>query len=66
MRDAPSAEVRRALLLDFGNTLRAHVRREEEDLFPTTERTLTDQELTALGADLETRLPEVTRPWDAP
>ena len=66
MRDASTVEARRALLLEFGETLRAHVRWEEEELFPATEATLTDQELTALGADLELRLPETTRPWDAP
>lgn len=65
MRDASTVEARRALLLEFGETLRAHVRWEEEELFPAIEVTLTDAELTALGADLEARLPETTRPWDA-
>lgn len=66
MRDATTNEDRRALLLEFGEALRIHVRWEEAELFPDTEATLTEEELTALGADLDVRLPETTRPWDAP
>src|SRR5688572_17825327 len=50
MRDASEFQARRSLMLEFGETLRTHVRWEEEQLFPATEQLLTDQELTAVGA----------------
>jgi hypothetical protein len=57
MRDTSDIEARRILMLEFGETLRGHVRWEEEHLFPATEAMLSDEELTALGVDLKGRLP---------
>jgi hypothetical protein len=64
MRDAQDIETRRGLLVQFGETLRAHVRWEEETLFPATESLLGQDELDALGTDLAERLPEQPRPYD--
>ena len=62
MRDARDDAARADALLSFAETLRAHVRWEEESLFPETESTLTAEELDALGADLAVRLPETPLP----
>jgi hypothetical protein len=64
MRDTQEIETKRRLLLQFGETLRTHVRWEEETLFPATESLLEQRELDALGADLAERLPERPRPYD--
>ncbi len=64
MRDTASSEERRRLMLAFAEQLRAHVRWEEEQLFPLTEAACSDDELDALGADLAARLPEHPIPWD--
>ena len=54
---------RRRHLAEFASTMRAHVRWEEETLFPSAESILTDRELDALGEDLEARLPETPLPF---
>jgi hypothetical protein len=64
MRDTDDHEQRRTLLLELGETLRVHVRWEEETLFPLTEALLLTSELDALGSDLAARLPEHPLPWD--
>lgn len=58
MRDSAEAATRRNALADFAERLRAHVRWEEETLFPATESLLDQNELDALGSDLAARLPE--------
>jgi len=63
MRDTADLVARRAALLDFAATIRTHVRWEEESLFPTTEELLDGPELDALGAELETRIPEHPIAW---
>jgi hypothetical protein len=62
MRDTSEQPTRADALMSFGETLRAHVRWEEETLFPQTESALTEEELDALGADLAARLPETPLP----
>jgi hemerythrin-like domain-containing protein len=64
MRDnEEDTAARHAALLEFAEVIRAHVRWEEETLFPATEELLASSELDALGADLEARLPEHPLPW---
>jgi len=66
MRDATDLAARREALLAFAERLRAHVRWEEDELFPATERILEADELDALGGDLSERLPEHPLPfWEA-
>jgi hypothetical protein len=55
MRDTTDLDERRDALRRFGETLRAHIRWEEEVLFAETERRLTPGELTSLGADVAER-----------
>jgi hypothetical protein len=62
MRDGSSVDERRSALLELAETLRVHVRWEEESLFPETESALTNDELDALGRDLAERLPETPLP----
>ena len=62
IRDARGETERREALEAFHRDLAAHVRWEEETLFPLTEQTLEQHELDALGADLEARLPEYPLP----
>lgn len=64
MRDASDLATRREALVGLGEALRAHVRWEEETLFPAAESTLTEDELDALGVDLSARLPEHPLPFD--
>ncbi|MCA9644139.1 MAG: hemerythrin domain-containing protein [Myxococcales bacterium] len=64
IRDDTTVEGRRSLILELGRALSAHVRWEEEQLFPSTENLLSEEELTAVGADLEMRLPVSPLPWD--
>jgi hemerythrin-like domain-containing protein len=55
MRDTTDLDVRRDALRRFGETLRTHIRWEEEVLFAETERRLTAGELRSLGADVSER-----------
>ena len=55
---------RREALAAFGETLRAHIRWEERDLFEALQETLSPSELDAAGREIEERLPKPTRaPW---
>ncbi|MYH41143.1 MAG: hemerythrin domain-containing protein [Chloroflexi bacterium] len=64
MRDAGGDGERREALAAFGETLRAHIRWEERDLFEALQETLTPSELDAAGREIEERLPKTTRaPW---
>ncbi len=64
MRDAQSQDERRAALAEFGKTLRTHIRWEESQLFDRAQTTLSEEELTALGADIVEHLPNPTQaPW---
>ena len=56
MRDVPETESRRKAFLDFGATLRTHIRWEEDVLFAATEGRLTSDEMAALGADVTERV----------
>jgi hemerythrin-like domain-containing protein len=56
MRDKPGQ--RRDALARFGILLHEHVRWEEDILFERSQEILADEEMTALGIDLEDRLPE--------
>jgi hemerythrin-like domain-containing protein len=60
MRDATGHGDRRIALAAFAETLREHIRWEEETLFEVTQRRLTSAELDALSAEIEEFLPEVT------
>lgn len=66
MRDARDRTERKTVLRGLAERLRAHVRWEEDTLFPATEALLRQDELDALGRDLAARLPEQPRPfWEA-
>jgi hypothetical protein len=65
MRDTPEVEERRALLLDFGETIATHVHWEEQELFAVSEELLSSSELDAVGHDLDERLPRQVEAWDA-
>ncbi len=66
MRDTDDMQQRRRWLGEFAETMRSHVRWEEETLFPSTESLLEERELDALGEDLARRLPETPLPfWEA-
>ena len=56
MRGTNDVESQRKLLLEFAETIRTHIRWEEEVLFDETERLLTEPELGALGADIVDRV----------
>ncbi len=56
MRDTDDLEARRELLLEFAETIRTHIRWEEDVLFAETERLLTEAEIAALGADVAERV----------
>jgi hemerythrin-like domain-containing protein len=58
MRVAASPADRRAALTRFGETLRTHVRWEEAELFEWLQGAFTEDELDAVGAYLESHLPE--------
>lgn len=58
MRDDPTIAARRERLRGFGNLLREHVHWEEETLFEKTEKILQEDEMDALGEDLNARIPE--------
>ena len=60
-RDMTEPELRRDAISRFGETLRAHIRWEEEVLFEVTQRQLDESELVALGRDIAERLPDVSR-----
>jgi hemerythrin-like domain-containing protein len=60
MRDTTDRELRRDVVHRFGETLRAHIRWEEEVLFEVTQRALDEDELAALGRDITERLPGVS------
>lgn len=64
MRDAEGVEGRRDALARFGNSLRDHIRWEEEVLFSETERLLGRSEMTALAGEIDERQPE--QPVGAP
>ena len=55
MRDTRDLEARRAALRTFGETLRKHIRWEEDVLFEETQRRLARDEMSALGRDVEER-----------
>lgn len=57
MRDAPDAAVRADRIRRFGDTLRDHIRWEEETLFEAAQRFMAKAELKALGRELDERLP---------
>ena len=61
MRDTTDPELRRDAIHRFGETLRAHIRWEEEVLFEATQRQLDENELVALGREIAQRLPDVSR-----
>jgi len=61
MRDTTDPDLRRDTIHRFGETLRAHIRWEEEVLFEATQRQLEENELAALGRDIAERLPDVSR-----
>ena len=66
MRDTTDMAERRTWLGEFAETMRTHVRWEEETLFPSTESILEERELDALGAELAERLPETPLPfWES-
>ncbi|MEX0801630.1 MAG: hemerythrin domain-containing protein [Dehalococcoidia bacterium] len=58
MRDRDDIEERRDALRRFGETLRTHIRWEEEVLFEETQRLLERGEMAALGRDVEERIVE--------
>lgn len=60
MRDTADHELRRDAIQRFGETLRTHIRWEEEVLFEVTQRALDEDELAALGRDIAERLPDVS------
>jgi hypothetical protein len=64
LRDTPDPGERRQLLLQFGETIEAHVHWEEQELFPMTEQQLSDPELEGIAEDLRERLPPAVIPWD--
>ena len=65
MRDASTADERRAALAGFGERLRSHIRWEEETLFETAQSSLTSAELDATGREIEERPPKPVRPpWE--
>jgi len=64
MRDATGDQDRRDALATFGETLRAHIRWEERELFESLQTDLNEAELEAAGAEILDRLPKPTRsPW---
>ena len=65
MRDTAGPELRRDAIHRFGQTLRAHIRWEEEVMFEVTQRQLDENELAALGRDIAERLPDI-RPQVTP
>ena len=58
MQDTSDREVRRDALWRFRETLRGHIRWEEEVLFEVTQQRVKETELRALGSDLAERLPD--------
>ncbi len=56
MRDTDDLQSRRDLLLEFAETIRTHIRWEEEVLFDETERLLTEAEIGALGGEVAERV----------
>jgi len=58
MRDAETVEQRRDALAEFGDSLRDHIRWEEDVLFSETERWLVRGEMTALAGEIDGRQPE--------
>ncbi|MCC6387287.1 MAG: hemerythrin domain-containing protein [Dehalococcoidia bacterium] len=57
MRDSPDEETRREALRRFGETLRVHVRWEEDTLFPLTQEQCDDDDLDAMARDFDEQLP---------
>jgi hypothetical protein len=66
MRDATDPALRRTALADFGTRLRDHIRWEERVLFEVTQEQLTNDEMSALGADIRERLPHIAPAPGAP
>lgn len=66
MRDTSDEQVRRGALAEFGAKLKAHIRWEESVLFQVTQQQLEDEEMNALGADINERHPEVVPAPGAP
>lgn len=60
MRDTMDSELRGDAIRRFGETLRSHIRWEEEALFEVTQRQLSENELAALGREIAERLPDVS------
>ena len=58
-RDTTDTGLRRDAIQRFGETLRVHIRWEEEVLFEMTQRTLDEDELLALGRDIAEHLPSI-------
>ena len=58
MREAVVVEQRRDALAEFGDSLRDHIRWEEDVLFSETERLLGRSEMTALAEEIDGRQPE--------
>jgi hypothetical protein len=56
MRDEPDLTARRRILKEFGDSLRTHIRWEEDILFGATEQQLTPDEMAALGQDIVERV----------
>lgn len=57
MRDTRDPAARREALRRFGESLRTHIRWEEEVLFQIAEAELSREELKAIGEELKERLP---------
>ena len=62
MRDATAIGERRDALASFGDSLRAHIRWEERELFELAQQQLTEAELDATGREIEARLPKPAGP----
>jgi len=64
MQDGEEPKARKETLLRFGQWLRDHIRWEEGVLFEETQARLNEEELKALGEQLDDQLPAVpVSPW---
>ena len=61
MRDRDDSRLRVDAMHRFAETLRAHIRWEEEFLFEATQQRLDENEMLALGRDIAERLPGISR-----
>ena len=57
LRDSPDSDTRREALRRFGETLRVHVRWEEDTLFALAQERCDDDDLDAMARDFEEQLP---------